>query len=102
MDESGWIGIPTVGLIPDVGQIARLEVACDQRRLARAGGRRYPDDRARRGFVEEREQARPRQRIVKLGPRQFGESGRANGHGCGGRYKWAAILPLFVRSSPPP
>ena len=94
MDEGSRVGVAAVRLIPDMRQIARLEVACDQRRLARAGRRRYPDDRARRGFVEEREQARPRQRVVELGPRQFGESGRANGHGCGGRYKRATILPL--------
>jgi hypothetical protein len=80
MDECGRVGIADVSLVPDVRQIARLEVACDQRRLARAGRSRYPDDRARRCFVEEREQPRPWQRVVELGPRQFGESRRAGGH----------------------
>ena len=75
MHERRGVGVGDVELIPDVAQLALLEVARDQRGLASARGRAQPDDRSRRGFVEKREQSRPRQRVVDLGPREFGESG---------------------------
>ena len=80
MDERRGIRIPDVRLIPDVTKVAIFEVARHERGLAGAGRGANPDDRPRRGFVEKRKQPRPRQRIVELRPRQFGESGRAGGH----------------------
>jgi hypothetical protein len=81
MEERRRVRVAEVDLIPDVTKIARVEVAGDERGLARPGWRGQPDDRSRRSFVEEREQPRTRKRVVELGPREFGESGRASGQG---------------------
>ncbi len=82
MDECRRIGIADIDLIPEVTELARLEIACDERGLARTGRRTHPDDRARGRFVEERVEARPRDRVVELWPREFGEGGRADGYGA--------------------
>ncbi len=82
MDERRRIGVAGVDLVPQVAPVAGLQVACDERRLAGSRRRADPDDRSRRGFVEERVEPRPRQRVVELRPREFGESGRASGQGC--------------------
>jgi hypothetical protein len=72
-EERRAVGIPGVVLVPEVTQAPRLDIARDERGLAgtRRGG--YPDDRPLRGFVQKREETRPRKRFVQLGPGQFGE-----------------------------
>ena len=75
MHEGRGVAVGDVDLIPEVTQAARLEIARDERRLACARRGAYPDDRPRRSFVEQREEPRPRQRVVELGPRQLGEGG---------------------------
>ncbi len=82
VDERRGIAVRDVDLVPQVTQFPRFEVARDQRRLAGTRRRADPDEGFRQGFVEECVQARPRNRVVKLGPRELGESGWASGQGC--------------------
>jgi hypothetical protein len=42
VEECAGIGISGVGLKPDTGRLARFDVACNQRRLARARRARDP------------------------------------------------------------
>src|SRR6266545_2114371 len=67
-----------VDLIPQVTQAARVEIARDERRLARARRCADPDDRARERLIEQSEQARTRERVVQARPGELGESGRAD------------------------
>src|SRR5215467_3920087 len=55
MHEGRGIGIADVELVPDVAQTAYLEIARDERGLARSGRSGQPDNRPLRGVVEERE-----------------------------------------------
>jgi hypothetical protein len=55
--ERGRVGVALVGLEPDAGQLARLDVARDEGRLAGARRTRNPDDRMRAMLVEQPEQA---------------------------------------------
>src|SRR5262249_12959547 len=74
-------------LIPDVAQLARLEIARDERRLAGARRRAHPDDWTRQRLVEQCVEPWPWQCVEELGARQLGESGRADGHGSRGTMK---------------
>jgi len=73
VDERRAVDVADVAVVPEVRQVSRLQVARDERRLADAGGAAKPDDGPRRGFVEQREQARSRNGVVQPGPRQLGE-----------------------------
>ena len=98
--EGRRVGVADVALVPEVTQPARLEVARDERRLARAGRGGYPDDRARRRLIEAREKTRPRECVVQLGPGQFGER-RADGQVATGRAQGRPVAARLARAELP-
>ncbi len=81
VDERRRIGVADVDLVPEMSSLADLEPARDERRLPGSRRRADPDDRAGRRVVEQREQPRPRERVVELRAGELGEGGRAGGHG---------------------
>jgi hypothetical protein len=88
MEERSGIGVSGVGLEPDTGRFARLDVARDQRRLAGAGGTGDPDDRMLARSVEPREQPLSPQHVVKAWPAELRERDRRR-RGRGPRHRGA-------------
>ena len=77
--ERGRICVAAVDLVPDVTLVARLEVTRHQGRLAGTRWCAHPDDRPRSRLVQQLEQPWTLERVVELGPREFGEGRRAGG-----------------------
>ena len=73
VEERPGVGVAGVGLEPDAVQLARDDIACDQRRLARAGRTGDPDDRMRARVVEAREQPLALLYVVEPRPAELGE-----------------------------
>ena len=82
VEERRRIGVARVDVVPDRGELARLEVARDEHRLAGAGRAREPHDRMLPPLVEEPEQALARADAVDAGTRELRELG------CG--WHWVA------------
>ena len=76
VEECAGIGISGVGLKPDTGRLARFDVACNQRRLARARRARDPDDRVLARRIEPREQPLAPQHVVQARTTEFSERDR--------------------------
>jgi hypothetical protein len=79
--ERAGIGIAGIGLEPDAGRLARIEVARDERRLACAGRPGDPYDRVRARGVEPLEQALAPQHVVEPRAAEFC---KRDGSGVGG------------------
>ena len=75
VEERRRIGVARVDVVPDRGELARLEVARDEHRLAGAGRAREPYDRVLPPLVEQPEQALARTDAVDAGTREFRELG---------------------------
>ena len=71
--EGRDVGVAFVDLVPQRTQLATLDIACDQRRLARARWTGHPDHRPLAPAVEHLEQAIARQDAGQSGPRGLAE-----------------------------
>ena len=75
VEERRRVGVARIGLEPQPGQLARLDVACDERGLARARRPGDPQDGMRAALVEQSEQALTLLDVVQPRPAELGERG---------------------------